>query len=365
MTRATSRGATLVEPGRLEIREYPVPEVAHDGALLEIELGGVCGTDVKYYRGRIELPLPVILGHEILGRVVALGRDAGAIHGVAEGDRVILKGSRGCGRCASCIRGAPRFCPTRTGYGGSTSSADPPHLYGGFADHLYVNPDALLLPVPERMSAAAAVVIGSVMANGFQWAVRQGGATLGSYVVVQGPGQQGLACVFAARQAGAARIIVTGLARDAERFALARAWGADRVVDVEEEDVVDVVREETGGELADVVVDVSGSPRAVVASVECLRPQGTLVLGGLTGSATETAMKLDRLVWKELRVQGAFTADSDAIVSTMRLVEATGFPVEDMVSHTFPLDETERCIVAVGGGPDGTEPLPTKAVIAP
>jgi alcohol dehydrogenase len=361
MTRTTSRAATLTAPNTVEIREYPVPEVAPDGALLEIELGGVCGTDVKYYRGRIELPVPVILGHEILGRVVALGRDAGAIHGVREGDRVILKGSRGCGRCPACLRGAPRFCPTRTSYGGTTSSADPPHLFGGFADYLYVTPDALLLPVGDRLSGEAAVVVGSVIANGFQWAVRQGGATLGSYVVVQGPGQQGLACVFAASQAGAARIIVTGLARDAERLALATRWGADRVVDVGREDVVDVVREETGGAMADLVVDVSGSPDAVLASVECLRPQGTLVLAGLTGSGTTTPMLLDRLVWKELRVQGAFTADSDAITATLALIEASSFPVEDMVSHTFSLDDTARCIEAVEAG----DPLPTKAVIRP
>jgi len=360
--RGTSRAATLVAPGRLEIREYPIPDVGRTGALLAIELGGVCGTDVKYYRGRIALPLPVILGHEILGRVAAVGPEAATTHGVREGDRVILKGSRGCGHCGACLRGGPRFCPQRTGYGGLTTSADPPHLLGGFADYLYVTPDALLLPVSEALSAEAAVVIASVMANGFQWAVRQGGATIGSYVVIQGPGQQGLACTFAARQAGAARIVVTGLGRDLPRLQLAREWGADRVVNIDDEDIVDVVREETGGELADVVVDVSGSPQAVNASVECLRPQGTLVLAGLTGSTTTTPMLLDRLVWKELRVQGAFTADSDAIVATLRLIEATGFPVEDMVSHTFPLEDTARCIEAIEGLHG---PLPTKAVIRP
>ena len=116
---------------------------------------------------------------------------------------MILKGSRGCGHCGACLRGCPRLCKQRTLYGGLMTSAEPPHLLGGFADYLYVMPDALLLPISESMSGEAAVVIASVMANGFQWAVRQGGATIGSYVVIQGPGQQGLACTFAARQAGA------------------------------------------------------------------------------------------------------------------------------------------------------------------
>ena len=86
---STARAATLLGPERLEIREYPLPEVADDGALLCVELGGVCGTDVKYFHGRIDMPYPVILGHEIFGRIERLGRAAGRIHGVAEGDRVV------------------------------------------------------------------------------------------------------------------------------------------------------------------------------------------------------------------------------------------------------------------------------------
>ena len=117
---STVRAATLLGPERLEIREYPMPEVADDGALLRVELGGVCGTDVKYFRGRIDMPYPVILGHEIFGRIERLGRAAAAIHGVAEGDRVILKGSRGCGHCRDCRDGAPGSVR------GARSTAAPP-----------------------------------------------------------------------------------------------------------------------------------------------------------------------------------------------------------------------------------------------
>jgi alcohol dehydrogenase len=348
----TARAATLVAPSRIEIREYPVPEVAEDGALLEVELGGVCGTDVKYFRGRIPTPMPLILGHEILGRIVRIGPVAAQIHGVREGDRVILKGSRGCGNCRACRRGAPRFCPTRTGYGFSTSSTDPPHLFGGFADYLYVAPDAQLTAITEDLPGQAAVLIASVMANGYQWAVHHGGVTIGSYVLIQGPGQQGLACTWAAAQAGAARIVVTGLGRDADRLALARKWGAHRTVDVEQEDPVEVVRAETGGDMA-----------AIATSIECVRTQGTLVLAGLTGAETSTSLRLDPVVMRELTVQGAFTADHVALAATLGLLESTGFPVQEMVSHEFPLDETARCIEAVAGDLPGM--LPTKAVIRP
>jgi alcohol dehydrogenase len=359
----TCRAATLLAPDKIEIREYPIPEIPPDGGLVAVERAGVCGSDVKYFHGKIKLPLPVILGHEILGRVAKLGRAAASIHGLKEGDRVILKGALGCGRCADCRRGAGRFCKKRTSYGGRTTCANPPHLFGGFADYIYLAPDALATKVGDDLAPEAAVLVGAVMANGFQWAVRLGGVKMGDYVLIQGPGQQGLACAFAARHAGAARIFVTGIGRDAQRLALAERFGAHRAINVETENIFAVVREETGGAMADVVIDVSGSPKAIQTSIECVRRQGTMVLAGLTGDATVTPMLMDKIVWGEIRLQGAFTADNDAVEATMRLLEATKFPVEEMVSHVFGLEETERCIRAVGG--ELPELYPTKALIKP
>ncbi|HXG53327.1 MAG TPA: zinc-binding dehydrogenase [candidate division Zixibacteria bacterium] len=359
----TARAATLLAPERLEIREYPLPDVPADGGLVRVEAAGVCGTDVKYFHGKIRTPLPLILGHEILGRVEKLGRDAAAIHQIEEGDRIILKGALGCGRCPDCRRGAARFCRKRTSYGGRTPCDKPPHLFGGFADYVYLAPDVLATKVSDALPAEAAVLAGAVMANGFQWAIRRGGVKMGDYVLIQGPGQQGLANAFAARRAGAARIFVTGIGRDRARLELARRFGAHRTIDAETENVVEVVRAETGGELCDVAIDVSGSPAAIRTSLECLRRQGTLVLAGLTGDATETPLLLDRIVWNEIRVQGCFTADNDATEAALRVLEETKFPVQEMVSHVFPLEETERCIRAVGGEIPGL--FPTKALIRP
>ena len=330
---------------------------------MAVEMAGVCGTDVKYFHGKIDLPLPVILGHEVLGRVAKLGKEAAAIHRLEEGDRVILKGALGCGRCADCRRGAARFCKKRTNYGGRTTCAEPPHLFGGFAEYLYLAPDALATKVSDRLPAEAAVLIGSVMANGFQWAVRGGGVKIGDFVLVQGPGQQGLACTFAARQAGASRIFVSGISRDGKRFELAKRFGAHRTINVEEENVVDVIRRETDGAMADVVIDVSGNPKAIQISIDCLRRQGTMVLAGLTGDATVTPMLMDKLVWNEIRLQGVFTADNDATEAVMRLIEGAEFPAQEMVSDIFSLDETERCIRAVGG--EIPDLYPTKALIKP
>ncbi|NIO11195.1 MAG: alcohol dehydrogenase catalytic domain-containing protein, partial [Deltaproteobacteria bacterium] len=145
------RAATLTAPNRMEVREFPIPEIPSDGGLVAVEMGGVCGTDVKYLHGKIELPLPVILGHEILGRVAKLGSEAAKIHSLKEGDRIILKGALGCGRCADCRRGAARFCKKRTSYGGRTTCTHPPHLFGGFAEYIYLAPDVLATKVSDEL----------------------------------------------------------------------------------------------------------------------------------------------------------------------------------------------------------------------
>jgi len=360
---ATARGATLLGPDKLEIREYPIPDIPADGGLVKVEMAGVCGTDVKYLHGKIQPPLPLILGHEILGRVVKLGRGAASTHRLKEGDRIILKGAIGCGRCADCRRGAARFCKQRTSYGARTTCDKPPHLFGGFADYIYLAPDALATKVSDQLPAEGAVLVGAVMANGFQWAIRRGGVKMGDYVLIQGPGQQGLANTFAARQGGAAKIFITGIGRDKPRLELAKKFGAHRTINVEEENVVDVIRKETDGDMVDVVVDVSGNPKAIQTSIECLRRQGTLVLGGLTGDSTVTPMLMDKIVWGELKIQGVFTADNDAVEALLRVLEETKFRVEEMVSHVFPLRDTEKCIRAVGG--EIPEMFPTKALINP
>jgi alcohol dehydrogenase len=341
---ATARGATLLGPDKLEIREYPIPDIPPDGGLVKVEMGGVCGTDVKYLHGKLKVDYPII-------------------HKIKEGDRIILKGALGCGRCADCRRGNARFCRQRTNYGGRTKCDKPPHLFGGFADYVYLATDVLATKVSDALPAEAAALIGSVMANGFQWAIRRGGVKMGDYVLIQGPGQQGLSCTFASKHAGAAKIFITGIGRDKARLDLAKKFGASRAINVEEEDVVEVIRKETNGEMCDVVVDVSGNPNAIVKSVDCLHRQSTMVLGGLTGDTTVTPMLMDKLVWNEIKLQGCFTADNDATEAALRLIEETRFPVQEMVSHVFPLKDIEKCIRAIGG--EIPEMFPTKALINP
>ena len=144
---------------------------------------------------------------------------------------------------------------------------------------------------------------------------------------------------------------------------VAKKFGATRTIDVEKENVLEVIRAETDGELVDVAVDVSGNVQAIRTSVECVRTLGTLVVGGLTRDGIDVPLNVNLIVRRQIRFQGAFTTDNDATEIAMNAIQASKFPVQQMVTHTFPLDETEKCIRAVGGEIEGLYPV--KALIKP
>src|SRR5262249_8209901 len=142
--------------------------------------------------------------------------------------------------------------------------SEPPGLWGAYSQYLFVHRNSVVHKVDESLPASTAVMFNPLGA-GFRWAVEMPHTGPGDTVLVLGPGQRGLASVIACREAGAHQILVTGLAADARKLALAREFGADHTIDVENEDAVARVRELTGGQGADVVVDVSSYSTAPVA----------------------------------------------------------------------------------------------------
>jgi threonine dehydrogenase-like Zn-dependent dehydrogenase len=173
-------------------------------------------------------------------------------------------------------------------------------------------------------------------------------------VLVLGPGQRGLACVVAARTAGADTIIVTGTTRDTAKLVLARVLGADHTIDVEQEDVRARVRELTGGRGADVVVEVAAAAAAPVAeALHYAAPGGRIVLAGVKGFKAVPDFLSDLIVVKELSVLGAFGVTSPAYRAAIRLIESGRVPVERMHTHDFPLEEAARAIRTLAGEEPG------------
>ena len=354
--------AVLTAPRRFEYREVPVPEAGADDGVLRMEAAGLCGTDYEQYEGRLGASqtqiFPIVPGHEILGRIERAGAAALRRWGVREGDRVIVETSIGCGECRYCRQGRTVLCPDGIGYGLRAGFDRAPHLWGGYASHLYLHPRTRLHRAPDDVPTAPLSLF-NPLSNAVRWAWRRPGTREGDTVVICGPGQRGLLAVAVAREIGAAQVVVTGTAADRERLALARALGADAAIDVEEEDPVARVRDLTGGAGADVVVDVSaGATEPLLQAVEMVRKGGTVVVAGLkTGNALD-GFHTDRLIYKEVSMLGALSSDWADTAEAIAILKARWRELAALCTHAFPIGAAETAVRVLGReARDGPEPI--------
>ena len=180
---------------------------------------------------------------------------------------------------------------------------------------------------------------------GFRWAVEMPETGPGDTVVIMGPGQRGLASVLACREVGAANIIVTGLAADAEKLAIAREFGAHATVDIQNEDARSRIQELTNGRGADVVLDVSSyAVEPVVEAIDYVRMGGRVVLAGVKGFKEIPGFISDKVVIKEVTIQGAIGVTRSGYANAIRLLESRRYPVERMHTHDFGLEQAELAV---------------------
>jgi threonine dehydrogenase-like Zn-dependent dehydrogenase len=350
--------AVRTGPGRTEIREFPMPDIPADGALLRVEVAGICGTDVKMYASP-PFTAPVIMGHENIGVIARAGREFTARQGFSEGDRVFVEHYVPCRRCEWCHLGEYRHCEAtdwrtnadarRYGY---TTSDNPYRLWGGFAQYMFLPWNAVLHRVPDSVTPELAG-IATPMSNGIQWAIVDGGVGYDSAVLIQGPGQQGLSQTVACKQAGASLIIVTGTARDAARLELAGELGADHVIDISAEDPLQRVMAITGGTGVDVVLDCTAGAGVgpVLLGIDALRRrEGTLLVQGEMAAFPDFPLK--KLTEKAITVKSARGHSYRSCELAMAQLASRRFPLEKLTTHTYGLADTDRAIGALAGHGD-------------
>ncbi len=339
----------MVMTGRrtLAPMDLPIPDIDADSALLEVEACGICGSVHEQYEGVLRTPVPVVPGHEPLGRIAQIGDRAAARWGVDVGDRVAVETMLSCRHCQNCLGGDYHLCGTRRIYS-YIPLTDAPGLWGAYSQYMFLHANSVLHKVDPTLPASTAVMFNPLGA-GFRWAVELPRTRPGDTVVILGPGQRGLASVLACREVGAGTIIVTGLAADAHKLELARLFGADHTIDVDNENAVERVRAITNGRGADVVVDVSAYATAPVRdALKIARPGGTIVLAGVKGFRPVEDFVSDLVVLKELRILGAIGVTSSGYRAAIRMIERRQSPIERMHTHDFDLQDADLAIRTLG-----------------
>ena len=330
-------------PRTLEARDLPLPDIDDDSALLRIEACGICGSDYEQFEGVLRTPMPVIPGHEPLGRIERIGERAARRWSVDVGDRVAVETMLSCRFCDACLAGRYHLCRRRRIYSYIPLS-DEPGLWGAYAQYMFLHANSILHKVDPELPPELAVIFNPLGA-GFRWAVEIPGTGPGDTVAILGPGQRGLASVLACREAGAGDIIVTGLAADAQKLQLAKEFGATYTIDVDNENAKQRIQELTEGRGADVVVDVSSyATQPVAESLDYVAPGGTVVLAGVKGYKPVPDFISDKIVMKEISIRGAIGVTSTGYESAIRLIESRKYPIERMHTHEFALRDAELAI---------------------
>jgi threonine dehydrogenase-like Zn-dependent dehydrogenase len=363
-----ARAVVLDKPfGTFSVEEFEVPDPQPGTVLLRMELSGCCATDVHTYLGEWNTTFPVMLGHENVGRVEAVG--AGGQHdylghSLQPGDRVFARWGW-CGECLECTAlRQPRRCRNRP----ASHAGAPMPFSGGFAEYLYLNAPRTTFMLAMRTPASTAVL--SEPLGVAVTAVRRAQPLPGDTVVVQGSGAIGLLTLGVARQSGAARIICVG--GPAQRLEVARAFGADAVVDIgrlrEPEERTRAVLDETpGGIGADVVFGCVGLAPAWSEGITFLRDGGRFMELGLASDTGEVRFNpATQLVARNLTFMGTLgLSDYQDAVAAGRILEAGRLPFEQLVSHQLPLERVGDAIEALNSNYQLDGETALKIAIAP
>ena len=319
--------------GPLLMKDVPLGDLASHEVAVRVRNIGVCGTDLKIRAGRMGLDvLPLIMGHEVAGEVAELGS---GVEGFSVGDRVTVAFYVTCGRCRYCREGRDTLCDDVRQHGFS--------INGGMADYMKT-PAVNLCKVPDNVPLEQACILADAVATSYHAVTKRAQVRPGMTVALVGVGGVGLHALQMARLAGALTIAVD--INDA-RLGLARQLGADELVDARQGPFDEAVKELTGGEGADVVMEFVSNQDTLPSSYRSLRKAGRLVFVGYTPGLPLPVMPHE-LVRGELEILGSRATTKQELQDTMDLV-ARG-RVQPIIDRSFSLENVEDAFDALRNG---------------
>jgi len=368
------KAAVFVEPYHFEMTELPPVPVEPGGIRVKVVSGGICGSDLHFWRGEIEPILsgkqgPVILGHEMAGVVDTLASDISTDsmgRPLKEGDRVVFAYFFPCRRCYNCLRGELNHCPHRFRFRASIEEF--PYCNGGFAEYYYLFPGHFVFKVPDEMPDEAVAGVNCAAAQ-VVYGLHQSGLRMGDYVVVQGAGGLGLNAAAAAKEMGAGLVI--SIDGQPSRLALASQCGADYTIDINEyttpDSRVERVKELTEGRGADVVMEVVGYPQVVPEGIQMVRRGGTFVEIGNIWPNSNVTLDMSKVLWGQVRIITSTHYDPYILPVTLDFLVRTKdrYPLTKVISHSFPLEQIGEAFEQAEWAGKSEETTITRAAVRP
>ena len=313
----------------LRIEDYPLEKLSSNQVQISIATGGICGTDLHYYKhggfGHIKLKEPMVLGHEVSGYITKLGSK---VTNFSIGQLVSVSPSRPCNKCQFCLEGNQNHCANMKFYG----SAMPfPHIQGAFRETLIAEdyqcvPADGLSPEEAAMAEPLAVCL---------HAIKQAGNIFGKKVLITGSGPIGTLSVLSARRAGAEEIFVTDISDQALKFS--SSVGADKVINTAK-NYNQIEKFQVNKGFFDLAIECSGSASGINDAIKSLKPKGTLIQLGLGG---DILMPLVSVTTKELNLKGSFRFHSEFALA-VKMMKKKLIDVKPLITHSIPFLNAEK-----------------------
>ncbi|MDR0601407.1 MAG: alcohol dehydrogenase catalytic domain-containing protein [Treponema sp.] len=328
------KALVLRAAGDFDIETVDVPECPEKGILVKVTACGLCGSDLRtLYSGRKNMRYPWIIGHEVAAEVVLCGPSCTAPF--KKGDMLAAAPVVYCGSCDFCMEGKFEFCDRIR-----EIAID---WHGGFAEYMAIPPEALargtIRPVPPGMNPVYAAVAEPL--SSCLHAQERGNVGMGDTVAVIGCGPIGCAHTGIAKARGARTVIAADVSP--ERLQMCRSFGADILVNSEEEDTVEAVLRHTGGKGPGVVITANPVPKTQIEAVEMAGKGARILLfGGLPPNDSKPGIDTNLIHYRGLQLIGTTTFAPRHHIMALSMIESGRFPMAKFVTHVLPLDRVRE-----------------------
>jgi putative phosphonate catabolism associated alcohol dehydrogenase len=348
----TIQGAVFTKVGQpLTLEQFERPTLTSGQVLCKVRMSTICGSDLHTIMGRRTEPVPLILGHEIVGQIVELGPDAPTDyhgHTLSAGQVVTWSIMANCGECYYCTHDLPQKCVALFKYGHARVT-DEPGLSGGFAEYVVLRKGTTILPVPEGLTDSMVTPTNCTLATAM-YGMRRIELAAGESVLIQGAGLLGLYQTVLAKEAGASKVIVVDVSP--KRLEWAKRFGADMTLTLDDDPLAAILAA-TDGHGVDVAFEVCGATEALRFGIDAFRLGGRYLLAGLVTPAPFDA-DVNLILRKCLTIRGIHNYRPEDLAGAVAFLKshARDYPFADLIAHVFPLSEINDAIALAEQGDD-------------